>query len=154
LVHTATTLNGRVQPHIKSLGLGSPRTTGTQEGLATFAELITASMDLSRLRRLALRIKAVAIAGAGADFIEVFEFFLANGQSEDESFQSAARIFRGGNVRGGVYFTKDIVYLRGLFSVHTFLRKAIEARKIEYPSYLFVGRLTLGDVVHLEPYIK
>jgi hypothetical protein len=53
-----------------------------------------------------------------------------------------------------VYFTKDIVYLKGLFSVHSFFRKAIEARKIDYPSYLFVGRLTLGDILHLEPYIQ
>jgi len=153
-VHTATTINGRLQPRLKSLGLGSPRTTCTQEGLATFAELITASMDLSRLRRLALRIKGVGLAAGGADFIDVFEFFLNSGQSEEESFQSAARIFRGGKVSGGVYFTKDIVYLKGLFSVHTFLRKAIEARKVEYPLYLFIGRVTLGDVLHLEPWIQ
>ncbi len=56
-VHTATAKNGRLQPHFKSFGLGSPRTTCTQEGIATFAELITATMDLSRLRRIALRIK-------------------------------------------------------------------------------------------------
>ena len=41
------------------MSLGSPRTTKTQEGLATFAELITSSIDLARLRRIALRIPAV-----------------------------------------------------------------------------------------------
>ncbi len=152
-VHSATMLNGRGQPHLKSLGLGAPRTTGTQEGLATFAEMITATMDLSRLRRIALRIKAIQLALDGGDFIAVFRFFLASGQSPKESFQSAARIFRGGDVRGQHVFTKDVVYLTGLFSVHTFMRKAIEMRKIDYPQWLFIGRVALGDVISLEPFI-
>jgi uncharacterized protein (TIGR02421 family) len=153
-VHSATMLNGRRQPQLKSLGLGSPRTTGTQEGLATFAEMITATMDLMRLRRIALRIKAIQMGLEGADFIEVFRFFVGAGQSPRESFQSAARIFRGGDVRGKHVFTKDVVYLKGLFSVHTFLRKAIEARKLDYPQHLFIGRLALGDVMALEEHVR
>ncbi|HEX5168921.1 MAG TPA: tyrosine/phenylalanine carboxypeptidase domain-containing protein, partial [Cyclobacteriaceae bacterium] len=42
-VHTATQLNGKKQPNLKSLGLGAPRTTRTQEGIAVLAELITNS---------------------------------------------------------------------------------------------------------------
>ena len=61
---------------------------------------------------------------------------------------------RGGDVRGSHVFTKDVVYLKGLLSVHTFLSKAIELRKINYPQYLFIGRMTLGDVISLEPYIE
>lgn len=152
-VHSATMLNGRRQPFLRSMGLGAPRTTGTQEGLATFAEMITDSMDLSRLRRIALRIKAIQIALDGADFIEVFRFFCQAGQSIEESFQSTARVFRGGDVRGRFVFTKDVVYLKGLVSVHTFFRKAIEHRKINYPKMLFIGRITLGDVISLEPFI-
>jgi hypothetical protein len=64
------------------------------------------------------------------------------------------RIFRGGDVRGSHVFTKDVVYLKGLFSVHTFLSKAVEMRKLTYPQHLFIGRLTLGDVVTLEPLIQ
>lgn len=153
-VHSASMLNGRRQPHFKSFGLGSPRTTCTQEGLATFAELITATMDLTRLRRIALRIKGIHLACEGGSFIDIFRFFMDSGQSEHESFQSTARIFRGGDVRGRWVFTKDVVYLKGLVSVHTFLRKAIELRKIDYPRFLFLGRLTLGDVVQLEDFIK
>ncbi len=41
-----------------------------------------------------------------------------------------------------------------MFSVHTFLRKAIEQRRIHYPEYLFIGRLTVGDVVTLESFIE
>ena len=149
-VHSATMLNGRRQPWLKSMGLGSPRTTATQEGLATFAELITGTMDLGRLRRIALRILAIQRALQGANFIETFEFFLGSGQSEKESFQSAARIFRGGDINGINIFTKDCVYLKGLLSVHTFLRKAIQGRKLDYPQRLFAGRMTISDVIKLD----
>jgi uncharacterized protein (TIGR02421 family) len=148
-VHAATALNGRLQP-IQAFGLAAPRTTATQEGLATIAELITGSMDLSRLRRLALRIIAVKHVLEGADFVEVFCYFLRAGQSEDESARSAARVFRGGNPRGHIAFTKDVVYLHGLIGVHTFLRRAIFDSRIELIPRLFAGRLTLGDVLRLD----
>jgi uncharacterized protein (TIGR02421 family) len=148
-VHAATALNGKLQP-IQAFGLAAPRTTATQEGLATIAELITGSMDLSRLRRLALRIIAVKHVVEGADFVEVFRFFLRAGQSEDESARSAARVFRGGDPQGGIAFTKDVVYLHGLIGVHTFLRRAIFDSRIELIPRLFAGRLTLGDVLRLD----
>jgi uncharacterized protein (TIGR02421 family) len=153
-VHSATMRNGMEQPNLKSLGLGSPRTTRTQEGLATLAELITSTIDLSRLRRIALRIKAIHMALEGADFLEVFQYFLESGQDAFESYQSAMRVFRGGDVRGGICFTKDGVYVQGLVFVHTFLRKAIQTGKVDFPHYLMAGRLTLGDVVALEPFFK
>jgi hypothetical protein len=65
----------------------------------------------------------------GADFIELFKFFVDAGQSEEESVKSAQRIFRGGAVKGGVVFTKDAVYLQGLMEVHTYLRVAIRDNK-------------------------
>lgn len=150
-VHTLTKLNGQEQPHLRSLGLGAPRTTRTQEGLALFAELIAVAIDLQRLRRIALRVKAIALALAGADFIEVFRFFLDSGQSEHESFQSTARVFRGGDVRGKIAFTKDVVYVGGLIEVHTFMRKAIQRGRIELIPWLFTGRLALHDAVTLAP---
>lgn len=154
LVHTLTMLNGREQPFLKSLGLGAPRTTRIQEGLALFAELITGSIDLGRLRRIALRVKAVDLAMQGADFIQVFRFFLDQGQNELESFHSAMRVFRGGDVRGRLVFTKDVVYLEGLVFLETFLKKAIQSGKSGYIRSLFSGRLTLGDVITLEPYFS
>jgi uncharacterized protein (TIGR02421 family) len=149
-VHSATALNGRKQPVLQSLSLGSPRTTATQEGLATFAELITGAIDLARLRRLALRICAVHLAEQGGDFIEVFQFLLDAGQTESESVHTALRVFRGGDLRGRYPFTKDVVYLRGLIAVHTFLRRAIADVRPELISRLFIGRLTVGDVVAFE----
>ncbi|MEZ5444560.1 MAG: DUF1704 domain-containing protein [Gammaproteobacteria bacterium] len=153
-VHMLTALNGREQPRLASLGLAAPRTTWTQEGLATFSELISASVDLHRMRRIALRTHAVQMGLDGADFIDIFRFFLDSGQDEYESFQSTARIFRGGDPRGRVVFTKDVVYLQGLLRTHTFLRKAVQSNKFHYAEHLFAGRMTLGDVIALEPYFQ
>lgn len=153
-VHTATQLNGKKQPNLKSLGLGAPRTTRTQEGIAVLAELITNSIDISRLRRIALRVVAVKMALDGADFIDLFKFFLDAGQSEIESVRSAQRIFRGGAVKGGVVFTKDAVYLQGLVELHTFLRVAIRENKPNLIRNLFAGRLTMADALRLEPFFE
>ncbi len=151
-VHAATMLNGKRQPRLTALGLGAPRTTRTQEGIATLAELATLSMDINRLRRLALRVRAVKAALDGADFIQTFRGFLEAGQSEEDSYQSAKRIFRGGDVRGRVVFTKDAAYLGGLLEVHTFLRVAVRENRPELIPRLFAGRLTLGDVFELSPF--
>ncbi len=154
LVHSATLLNGKKQPNLRSLGVGAPRTTRTQEGIAVFAELVTLAIDIVRLRRLALRVRAVQMALDGADFVQVFRFFLEAGQSEEESYASAQRIFRGGDGRGKVAFTKDCVYLKGLLEVHTFLRAAIRDNRPELVRTLFAGRLTLGDAVELAPFFE
>lgn len=150
-VHVATAQNGARQQNLKCLALGAPRTTQTQEGIATLAELLTGSMDINRLRRLALRVLAVQQALDGADFIQVFEGFLKAGQSEEESFRSTQRIFRGASVRGGTAFTKDAAYLTGLLGVHTLLRVAIRDNRPELVGHLFAGRLSLGDTLHLAP---
>jgi uncharacterized protein (TIGR02421 family) len=153
-VHSATMRNGMEQPNLKSLSLGAPRTTRTQEGLATLAELVTSTIDLSRLRRIALRTKAIAMALDGADFLELFQYCIESGQDEFESYQTSMRVFRGGDVRGGICFTKDGVYVEGLVLVHTFLRRAIQTGKVDFPHYLMSGRFTLGDIVQLEPWFK
>lgn len=146
-VHSLTARNGAAQPVVPALGLGAPRTTATQEGLATFAELVTGTIDLARLRRLALRVRAIALVEEGADFIELFRALLDAGEPEREAVFTAMRIFRGADPAGGAPFTKDVVYLRGLFAVHTFLRKAISERRPELVGALFVGRVTLSDVM-------
>lgn len=150
-VHSLTALNGREQPLLPSLALASPRTTATQEGLATFAEQITGSIDIERMKRLSLRIEAVAMALDGADFIAVFDYFRGAGQNPVESFASAQRVFRGVPLGGGQAFTKDTVYLRGLISVHTFFRWALRQRKLRLCRQLFAGKMTLGDVQRFEP---
>jgi len=148
-IHSATMLNGRRQPWLRCLGTGAPRTTRTQEGLATFSEVITGAMDINRLRRLALRVLRLQEGLAGADFIEVFRAFLAAGQSEVESYRSAARIFRGGDVRGRVCFTKDGAYLEGLLLITALIKRALHENRGDTLRLLFCGRVALGDLVTL-----
>jgi uncharacterized protein (TIGR02421 family) len=149
-VHTLTALNGRRQPNLASLALSSPRITATQEGLAVFAELMTGSLDIERFKRISLRILGIDMALNGADFIEVFRFFLDAGQTDADSFSSAQRVFRGSPTGGGCAFTKDTVYLHGLLSVHTFFRWALKNRKLNLCRNLFAGKMSLHDVVALE----
>lgn len=151
-VHTLTALNGREQPHLRSLSRTSPRVTATQEGLAVFAELISGSIDIGRLKRISLRILAIDRALAGADFVEVFRFFRDAGQTASDSFNSAQRVFRGVPTTGGAAFAKDNVYLRGLLTVHTFFRWALKNQRLDLTRALFAGKLTLGDVVALAPW--
>lgn len=150
-VHSATQLNGKKQSRLQCLGLGAPRTTRTQEGIAVMAELFTNSMDIARLRRIALRVIAIQMALEGADFIDVFSFFLSGGQTEEESVRSTQRVFRGGAVKDGIVFTKDAMYLQGLLEVHTFFRLAIKECRPELIRNAFSGRLTLADTLRLAP---
>ena len=151
-VHSLTGLNGRVQPNLASFSLNTPRVTATQEGIATFAELITGSIDIGRMKRISMRIIAIDMAFKGADFIDVFRYFLNSGQTEADSFNSASRVFRGAPVTGGTAFTKDTVYLHGLLSVHTFFRWALKNQKLKLCRNLFAGKMALHDVLSLEPY--
>jgi len=151
LVHSLTALNGRNQEVLPSLALASPRVTATQEGLATLAELITGSIDIGRMKRISLRTEAVAMALDGADFLQVFGYFLGAGQGEEESFASAQRVFRGVPLTGGCAFTKDTVYPRGLVGVHTFFRLALQRDRLRLCRWLFAGKMTLADVVRFEP---
>lgn len=153
-VHSLTALNGRAQPNLPSLGSNSPRITATQEGLATFAELITGQTDIERMKRISMRILAIDMALKGADFIQVFKFFLEAGQTETDSFSSTMRVFRGVPLTGGSAFTKDTVYLHGLLSVHTFFHLALKHNKFHLCRNLFSGKMTLLDTLRLEPYFS
>lgn len=150
-VHSLTALNGRAQSQLPSLALNSPRSTATQEGLAVFAELVSGSIDLARLKRISLRIIAIDHARNGAGFVDVFRFFIDSGQGDAESFASAQRVFRGVPLHGGAAFCKDVVYLGGLLSVHSFFRCALQQHRLDRCRNLFAGKMTLRDVVTLAP---
>lgn len=151
-VHSLTALNGRAQPLLASLARTSPRVTATQEGLAVFAELMAGAIDISRLKRISLRIIAIDMALNGADFVEVYKYFKDCGQTPADSFHSAQRVFRGVPLTGGAAFAKDNVYLSGLLAVHTFFRWALKQRRMDLLRHLFAGKLALHDVMSLEPY--
>ncbi|MCE5233515.1 MAG: flavohemoglobin expression-modulating QEGLA motif protein [Mizugakiibacter sp.] len=150
-VHSLTALNGREQPYLASLSRTSPRVTATQEGLAVFAELMSGSIDIGRLKRISLRILAIDMALDGADFVEVFRYFRDAGQTAVDSFNSAQRVFRGVPPTGGAAFTKDNVYLHGLLTVHTFFRWALKNNRLDLMRQLFAGKMTLHDAITLAP---
>jgi len=142
----ATSLNGRHQQLLPILAASHAGTTRTQEGLAVFSEFITGSMDLERLQRLADRTIAIKMAVDGADFLEVYRYFLERTGVELQAFESTRRVFRGGVISGGAPFTKDIVYLDGLIRVHNFLRTLISQGRPDCLLLLFCGKLDMDDI--------
>lgn len=145
-VHVATALNGRAQPLMPFIGYPSPRTTATQEGLAVLTEFMTQSTSLERLRRLSDRTLAIKMAEDGADFCELYRFFLARGHDEGTAYDCARRVCRGGLVQGGAPFTKDVCYLDGLLRVTNFLRVALVKGHVDYVRLFFAGKVDVEDV--------
>ena len=154
MTHSLTAINGGLQDQLFCMGCSSPRTLKTQEGLATFSEVITGSIDISRLKRLSLRILAIDMALGGADFRDVYQFFKTHGQSPQESYASTQRLFRGGYPDKNIIFTKDCIYLDGLMQVHTLFRWAMKHNRLELAHLLFSGRISAEDVFLLEEAYK
>lgn len=146
LIHTATALNGRSQKNFPILGWSHPGTTEVQEGLAVFAEMVTGSMDPRRFRRLSGRVLGIQMAVEGADFKEVYDFFLERNDDPSQSYENARRVFRGGVITGGAPFTKDMVYLNGLLRVHNFMRTVVKMGRSDMIRVLFVGKMDIEDL--------
>lgn len=145
-IHVATSLNGLAQNDLRILGAGHPGTTKTQEGLAVFSEFITGSIDFDRMRRLADRVLAIQMSIDGADFIDVYQYFLDRTASKEQAYENARRVFRGGVLTGGAPFTKDIVYLDGLLRVHNFIRAIVSSGRVDCLKLLFCGKLDIEDI--------
>ncbi|MDO8910203.1 MAG: flavohemoglobin expression-modulating QEGLA motif protein [Pseudohongiella sp.] len=145
-VHVGTTLNGRKQPWASWLSVGSPRVTACQEGLAVLMETLTFSSYPQRALKVSDRVVAVDMAEQGADFTEVYRFFHNRGLRQEEAYKITQRVFRGGTLRGGSVFTKDLSYLRGFVENVNFMRSAIHSGVPEILPMLFVGKVTLDDI--------
>jgi uncharacterized protein (TIGR02421 family) len=145
-IHVATSLNGKAQIDLPILAAGHPGTTATQEGLAVFAEIISGSMELDRMRRLADRVFAIQMAVEGADFLEVYRYFLERVGDRDQAFENTRRVFRGGVITGGSPFTKDVVYLAGLLAVSNTIRAFFAAGRSDCLKLLFCGKLHIFDI--------
>jgi len=145
-IHVGTGLNGRAQTDIPILAIGHPGTTRTQEGLAVYSEYVSGTLGLDRLRRLADRIVAVQSVVDGADFIELYRWFLDRSPNPEQAFESTRRIFRGAPMTGGAPFTKDCSYLSGYLSVTTFIRAAFTAGRADTLALLFSGKLDLFSI--------
>jgi uncharacterized protein (TIGR02421 family) len=145
-VHLGTTRNGQSQPVCTFLSKGPPSSTLTQEGLAVLTELLAFASHPGRVRRLAHRIEAVAKAEAGADFLDVYRFFLTAGHTPRDSYHHAVRIFRGSLPAGCGPFTKDLCYNKGFVLVYNFMRTAVRRGMVRRIPLLFVGKTNLEDV--------
>lgn len=145
-VHVATALNGRMQPVVPFIGWPSPRTTSTQEGLAVLTEFLARATSLPRVRRLADRTLAIAMAEEGASFLDLYRFFLEREGDPALAFDGARRVCRGGLLEGGAPFTKDVCYLDGLLRVTNFLRIALVKGQSRFARLLFAGKLAADDV--------
>lgn len=146
LVHVATSLNGRSQKNFPILGRAHAGTTEVQEGLAVFAEMVSGAMDPVRFRRLADRVIAIEMSLEGADFKEIFDFYIERTRSPEEAYENSRRIFRGGVLTGGAPFTKDMVYLNGLLRVHNFMRTVVSLGRADLIRLVFAGKLDLEDI--------
>jgi hypothetical protein len=107
---------------------------------------MTQSTSLERLRRLSDRTLAIKKAEEGADFLELYRFFLGRGHDEGTAFDCARRVCRGGLVEGSAPFTKDVCYLDGLLRVTNFLRVALVKGHLDYVRLFFAGKIDVEDV--------
>ncbi len=144
-VHLATTLNGMAQPICTFLSKGPPSSTVSQEGLAIITEIFAFASYPGRVKRLTNRIIAVNMAEEGANFYDVFEFYRTQGMTENDSYQSTVRVFRGSTVDGGP-FTKDLCYSKGFILMYNFMRLAVQRGLVSRIPLLFVGKTTLDDL--------
>src|SRR3990167_3732769 len=144
-VHLGTTLNGMAQPICTFLSKGPPSSTVTQEGLAIITELFTFSSYPGRVKRLTNRIRAVNMAEEGANFFDVYQFYREEGLSEQDSYQSTVRVFRGSTPEGGPY-TKDLSYSKGFILIYNYMRLAVQRGLVTRIPLLFVGKTTLEDL--------
>ena len=153
-VHLATSLNGQAQPVARWLAKGPPRTAAVQEGLAALVEILTFRSTPRRAKKINDRVIAVDKAEDGASFLDVFEWYRTEGYEDDECFQSATRIFRGGTLDGGAPFTKDACYCKGIVLNQAFMLAAIQHDRPELIPFLFVGKVAHEDVPVLQRHVS
>jgi len=144
-VHVGTSLNGQAQPYCTFLSKGPPSSTITQEGLAILTEILSLRSTPNRLAKLIGRVRAVTLAEAGADFMEVFRYLEEHGMTQEEAWSIASRAFRG-SLPTGMPFTKDITYLKGFVLTYNFVRLAVARSRLDRIPFLFCGKVVLDDV--------
>jgi uncharacterized protein (TIGR02421 family) len=145
-VHLGTAINGQNQPICTFLGKGPPSSTLTQEGLAVLTEIMSFASHPARVHRLTNRMAAVALAQAGANFLEVYRFFLQGDYPPREAYQHSMRVFRGSLPADYGPFTKDLCYAKGFQQVHSFMRLAVTRGMVRRVPLLFCGKTRLADV--------
>ncbi len=143
--HVLTANNGTRQP-LQLFAIGLPGFLGTQEGAALFAEYMSGTLTVNRLRIIAGRTLAVSLAVQGWRFSETYDYLMRmpHGFDRGDAFTICERAYRGGlpDRRGqwhGVY-TKDSIYQRYFVRVVTYWRSGLDLR------VLSAGKMDLDHV--------
>lgn len=144
-VHVGTTLNGAMQPACTFLSKGSPSCSVIQEGLAVITEVVTFSSYPGRMLKITNRVIALDKVTQGANFIDIYNYFLECGMSESDSYNQTVRVFRGSTPTGGP-FTKDLSYAKGFVLIYNYIRFAIGQKRVDSIPLLFTGKLVLDDL--------
>jgi len=137
-VHMVTTMNGLLHP-LKIFSHGLPNNVETQEGLAVFAEYMSGSLTVKRLKKLAYRVIAVDSLAKGYSFSKTFNLLNDKYNVDKETaFYITLRVHRGGG------FTKDYLYLTGLKKVLDYFNVGSNM------SLLLTGKASLEYVNQIE----
>lgn len=144
-VHVGTTLNGLMQPYCFFLSKGSPSSSVIQEGLAVITEVVSFSSYPGRMRKITNRVIAIDKVMQGADFLDIYRYFIDCGLPSEDSYNQSVRVFRGSTPTGGP-FTKDLSYAKGFVLVYNFICFAISQHRIDTIPLLFTGKLALDDL--------
>ena len=144
-VHVGTTLNGSMQPYCSFLSKGSPSCSVLQEGLAVITEVVTFSSYPARMLKLTNRVIALDKISQGANFLDIYAYFLECGLNELDSYNHSVRLFRGSTPTGGA-FTRDLSYAKGVVLIYNFIRFAISQHRVDVVPLLFSGKLVLDDL--------
>jgi uncharacterized protein (TIGR02421 family) len=144
-VHVGTTLNGAMQPYCSFLSKGSPSSSVIQEGLAVITEVVTFSSYPGRMLKITNRVIALDKVTQGADFIDIYNYFIECGLNEFDSYNQTVRVFRGSTPKGGP-FTKDLSYAKGFVLIYNYIRFAIGQKRVDSIPLLFSGKLVLDDL--------
>lgn len=147
-IHVGTTLNGHAQSVCRFLSKGTPSSTVTQEGLAVLTEIVSLSSSPARQQRINNRLLTVEMAENGADFLDIYQFFIEQGNSELDAYQLTVRVFRGSTPQG-MPFTKDIAYTKGFVLLYNFLRAAVDSGELNLIPLIFSGKTVLDDIDYL-----
>lgn len=144
--HVLTYYNGFQQP-LRELYTGMADYEPLQEGIAVLAEYLVGGLTRPRLRLLAGRVMAVHSIYQGADFVETFRTLHDKYEfSQSTSFNITMRVYRGGG------YTKDMVYLRGLMNLLSYLSKGgslelLMLGKVSYEQLPFIEELRWRKVL-------
>jgi uncharacterized protein (TIGR02421 family) len=144
-VHVGTTMNGAMQPYCSFLSKGSPSSSVTQEGLAVITEVFCFASYPARMRKITNRVIALDKVIKGANFLDIYRYFIECGLSEIDSYNHCVRVFRGSTPTGGP-FTKDLAYAKGFVLMYNFIRTAIAQHRVEIIPLLFSGKIVLDDL--------